>query len=148
MLAVSKSMATARAARVSAGDGIAISRRRGCGRDRITSYNVCYTKLLRETASMSRATPCAIGVAWLGADGVTHRAYRLIRPDCPERAWCFGYIHGLYPEDVAAAASFPELWDELAPHLEGALVLAHNAAFDLGVLRQTLDYYGLSYNFV
>lgn len=96
-----------------------------------------------ETASMSRATPCAIGVAWLGVDGVTHRAYRLIRPDCPERAWCFGYIHGLYPEDVAAAASFPELWDELAPHLEGALVLAHNAAFDLGVLRQTLDYYGL-----
>lgn len=96
-----------------------------------------------ETATMSRATPCAIGVAWIAGGAVTHRAYRLIRPDCSPRAWCFGHIHGLYPDDVAAAASFPEVWAELAPHLEGALVLAHNAAFDLGVLRRTLETYGL-----
>lgn len=96
-----------------------------------------------ETASMSRATPCAVGVAWIAGGAVSGRAYRLIRPDCAPRAWCFGHIHGLYPDDVADAASFPEVWADLAPHLDGALVLAHNAAFDLGVLRQTLAAYGL-----
>lgn len=96
-----------------------------------------------ETAGMARATPCAIGVAWIEGGVVARRAYRLIRPDCADRAWCFGHIHGLYPADVAGAARFPEIWEELAPHLDGALVLAHNAAFDLGVLRGCLELYGL-----
>lgn len=96
-----------------------------------------------ETATMSRATPCAIGLAWIEDGRVARRAYRLIRPDCAARMWCFGHIHGLHPGDVADAATFPEIWEDLAPHLEGALVLAHNAAFDLGVLRGTLDHYDL-----
>lgn len=97
-----------------------------------------------ETATMSRASACSIGIAWIVDGKVAHRAYRLIRPRCSPRSWCFGYIHGLYPEDVAEAAEFPEIWDELAPHLDGALVLAHNAAFDLNVLRESIALYGLA----
>lgn len=96
-----------------------------------------------ETATMSRASPCSIGIAWIVDGRVTHRAYRLIRPNCAPGAWCFGYIHGLYPRDVAEAAAFPEIWEELRPHLDGALVLAHNASFDINVLRATLALYGL-----
>ncbi len=96
-----------------------------------------------ETATMARASACSIGIAWIVDGQVTHRAYRLIRPRCSPKAWCFGYIHGLYPEDVAEAAEFPEIWEELRPHLEGALVLAHNASFDLGVLRESIALYGL-----
>jgi len=96
-----------------------------------------------ETATMARASACSLGMVWIENGRVTHRAYRLIRPRCAPKAWCFGYIHGLYPEDVAEAAEFPEIWDELRPHLDGALVLAHNAAFDLGVLRESIALYGL-----
>ncbi len=96
-----------------------------------------------ETATMARASACSIGVAWIAEGRVTHRAYRLIRPRCSPKSWCFGYIHGLYPEDVAEASEFPEIWEELRPHLEGALVLAHNASFDLGVLRESIALYGL-----
>ena len=96
-----------------------------------------------ETATMARASACSLGIVWIEDGRVTHRAYRLIRPRCAPRAWCFGYIHGLYPEDVAEAAEFPEIWDELLPHLDGALVLAHNASFDLNVLRESIVLYGL-----
>jgi len=46
---------------------------------------------------------------------------------------------------VANALTFEELWDELKPFLENRLIVAHNAAFDLSVLRYSLDAYGLLY---
>jgi DNA polymerase-3 subunit epsilon len=52
-------------------------------------------------------------------------------------------IHGIRPEDVKDEPEFPEVWAELAPHLTGTTVLAHNASFDMSVLRATLDLYGL-----
>ncbi|CCG09422.1 3'-5' exonuclease [Pararhodospirillum photometricum] len=96
-----------------------------------------------ETASTSRASACAVGLAWVANDRVVHTAHRLIRP--PElRFDPFAIsIHGIRPEMVVDKPEFPEIWREIAPHLGGALLLAHNAAFDMSVLRAILEVYGL-----
>jgi DNA polymerase-3 subunit epsilon len=96
-----------------------------------------------ETANDSRASACSIGIVWIVDGRIAHRAYRLIRPSCDEDEWLHSGIHGIYPEDVEEEPEFPEVWRELQPHLENALVLARNASFDMGVLRETLDLYGL-----
>jgi DNA polymerase III epsilon subunit-like protein len=96
-----------------------------------------------ETANASRSSPCAIGLAWVGLDGVRHVSHRLIRPKGLKFDGMNISIHGIRPEDVKDEPEFPEIWAELAPHLTGTMVLAHNASFDMSVLRATLDLYGL-----
>jgi DNA polymerase-3 subunit epsilon len=57
----------------------------------------------------------------------------------PQNTW----IHGIYPEDVEAEKTFLELWDEIEHYIDGNLVIAHNASFDMSVLRSLFDYYNI-----
>lgn len=52
-------------------------------------------------------------------------------------------IHGITPADVRDAPTFPALWPRIAPYFSDSVIAAHNAAFDLGVLRATLERYGI-----
>jgi DNA polymerase-3 subunit epsilon len=54
-------------------------------------------------------------------------------------------IHGIREEDVRDKPEFRDLWDTVRFYLEGNIVLAHNATFDMGVLGRTLDTYGITY---
>jgi ATP-dependent Lhr-like helicase len=45
-----------------------------------------------------------------------------------------GGVHGISAVDVAGAPKFADLAPTIARHLEGAIVVAHNAQFDLGFL--------------
>lgn len=98
-----------------------------------------------ETANESRTSACSIGVAWIEDGHVVETEEHLIRP----REMRFNpfntAVHGLRAEDVAGAPEFPEVWRRFARRLEGRLVLAHNASFDISVLRHTLDDYGLAW---
>ena len=47
-------------------------------------------------------------------------------------------IHGIRPEDVKNAPTFAEIWQELEERLAGKIVIAHNAPFDMGVLKASL----------
>ncbi len=96
-----------------------------------------------ETANASKASPCSIGIVWIDGGRVAQRAYRLIRPRVSHFDAANIRVHGLHPRDVAAEAEFPAIWRELAPHIEGATLIAHNASFDTGVLAATLNLYGL-----
>jgi DNA polymerase III subunit epsilon len=100
-----------------------------------------------ETANHSRASMCAAGMA-IFANGVSQESlYWLVRPP---RGHCFfredfTEIHGLTWLDVQDAPEFREIAPEFLSRLLCAdLVIAHNASFDLGVLRATLEHFGLS----
>ncbi|KQT50895.1 hypothetical protein ASG43_06465 [Aureimonas sp. Leaf454] len=97
-----------------------------------------------ETANASRASPCAIGLAFIEGGAVTRRAYHLIRPR--ELRFDAGNIrvHGIRPDDVRDAPEFPDVFETFASDLDGALLVAHNASFDVAVLAQTLALYGLA----
>ncbi len=96
-----------------------------------------------ETASSGRASACSIGISWSDDFEILRTAHRLIRPiDMNFNGFNIS-IHGIYPEDVEDEPEFPDVWEELSPHMAGKTVLAHNAAFDMSVLRATLDLYDL-----
>ena len=96
-----------------------------------------------ETANESRASACALGIARV-RDGVVEEADSwLIRPPRLEFSAMNIHIHGIRPEHVIDAPDFATLWPEVRHYFEECLILAHNARFDLAVLRETLDAFGM-----
>jgi DNA polymerase III subunit epsilon len=98
-----------------------------------------------ETANEQRNSACEIGVCVVRNNQVVESKAWLIRP--PElRFNSFNtYLHGISAKDVAGQPEFDVLWRELYPYLAGQLVLAHNAGFDMSVLRSLMDYYAIPY---
>ena len=98
-----------------------------------------------ETANENRNSACAIGLAWVENGEVTRREHRLIRP--PEMRFSAHNIrvHGIQPQDVAGRPRFPEVFSEFESDISGSLMLAHNAAFDIGVLCASLAEYRKSF---
>ena len=98
-----------------------------------------------ETANADRGSICSVGVAVI-RNGVMLRPREvLIKPHCS----CGGFspfnirIHGITPEMVRNAPEWGEFFPKLLPYLDGSTVVAHNAVFDISVLRRGLELYGL-----
>lgn len=98
-----------------------------------------------ETANEKRASACSLGMTIVKNGKVIDELYYLIKPKelrfSPMNTW----IHGLRARDVKDAKEFDELWPELEPYFNNAFIVAHNASFDMSVLRATLDAYNLPY---
>ena len=99
-----------------------------------------------ETANSSRLSICAAGLA-VFEDGILMEApYWLVRPPKGHGTFWEGFIecHGLTHLDVLDAPEFPGIAPQLLARLTRAdIVIAHNASFDIGHLRATLDHFGL-----
>lgn len=98
-----------------------------------------------ETANEHRGSVCAVGLAFARDGRVVDRRSYLVRP--PEMRFhsINISIHGIRPEDVEHAPTFDRLWETVEPMLRDRVVLAHNAGFDISVLRHALDAYGMRY---
>jgi DNA polymerase III subunit epsilon len=90
-----------------------------------------------ETANEKRSSACAIGLTTVREGQIVDSFSRLIRP--PELRFSFwnSKVHGLTENDVKDSPTFDELWPELLPLLENQIVVAHNASFDISVLRHS-----------
>jgi DNA polymerase-3 subunit epsilon len=87
-----------------------------------------------ETADFGRDSACAVGMVRVENNRIVRSESRLIRP--PRREFVFTYIHGITWEDVAGAAPFVEVWEELREIARGVdFLAAHNAPFDRSVLQ-------------
>lgn len=95
-----------------------------------------------ETANETRGSACAVGVALFKHRQCVGGGRSLINPQTHFNPYNT-MVHGLDVDDVASAPTFPEVWAELSPLLEGQTVVAHNLSFDLGVLRSTASRYDL-----
>ncbi|MDR3435046.1 3'-5' exonuclease [Telmatospirillum sp.] len=98
-----------------------------------------------ETANEGRASACAVGLSWIESGTLVRTEQRLIRPKDMRFSSMNIAIHGIFPEDVADQPEFPEVWSEFIAKEPISLLLAHNAAFDMSVLRASLDLYGIAW---
>ena len=99
-----------------------------------------------ETANPSRVSICAAGLAVFENGTLTEAPYWLVRPPKGHGRFLDNFIecHGLTHLDVLDAPEFPAIAPDFLARLNRAdIVIAHNAAFDIGHLRETLDYFGL-----
>lgn len=102
-----------------------------------------YAAIDFETANYDRASACALGIVISDGTAVTDEWYRLIHP--PEMRFdenCMMVNH-IHPEMVEHEPEFPAFWEDIACRLEGTVVFAHNALFDMRVLAAMLDWYDL-----
>lgn len=97
-----------------------------------------------ETANNSRNSACSLAAVTVENGEIVKKAYSLIKP--PQLQFdprCVD-IHGIEPEMVLEKPTFAELWPAIYEnHLKGKIVIAHNAKFDMEVLRATLQHYDL-----
>ena len=98
-----------------------------------------------ETANEQRASPCSIGLAWIENGVIESVEHHYIRPPGMRFANFNMAFHGIGPDQVRDADEFPGVLAALRPRLKGRTVLAHNASFDISVVRNTCDVYGLPY---
>jgi DNA polymerase III subunit epsilon len=101
-----------------------------------------FTAIDFETANNARVSACEIGLSRVEDGKVVETKSWLIKPVGPFLPWNVR-IHGIRPDDVADAPNFWECWPDLAPWIDGQVLVAHNASFDVSVLRETCQHYGI-----
>ncbi|MDR3247065.1 MAG: 3'-5' exonuclease [Prevotellaceae bacterium] len=102
-----------------------------------------FTALDFETADS--LIPCELGVCVVRDGIITETRSWLIKPSCfPYMNYWNENIHGISTRDLADAPYFDDAWKEIEPYIADNLLVAHNAAFDVSVLRYVLNYYGIN----
>jgi DNA polymerase-3 subunit epsilon len=104
-----------------------------------------------ETATREATSACALGLAIVRDGRVVRTESWLIQPPFNEYEYRNSLIHGMSAEDTELAPDFAEVWWEVAPLLAEGPLLAHNAPFDIRVLRALIASHQLvtpSYEYV
>ena len=103
-----------------------------------------FTAIDFETANSARASACSVGLIMVDDGKIVDKAYHLIRPDPLYFEPMNVSIHGITARDVVQAPHFYDIWPTMMEEIQGPLV-AHNAAFDMSVIRHELDAAGVPY---
>lgn len=98
-----------------------------------------------ETATFDRSSICEIGIAVVNNGIVAERKSWLIRPPHNRYDDFNTHLHGIGPADTKDKPLFPEVWKEVLPYVQNKIVVCHNAAFDMGALRDALNLYGVEF---
>jgi DNA polymerase-3 subunit epsilon len=96
-----------------------------------------------ETANEKRNSPCSIGIVVVKNGQVVERIHHLIRPMEMRFMPINIGIHGIRPAMVEKEPEFDVVWEKIKHHFYGNLVIAHNASFDISVLRKSAELYDI-----
>ena len=97
-----------------------------------------------ETATGRRASVCEAGVCVVRDGRIAETRSWLVRPQGNMYSYWNMQIHGIRPSDTEQSPEFPEVWAEISGYIDEVPVLvAHNAAFDMGCIRSSLELYGI-----
>lgn len=96
-----------------------------------------FTAIDFETANSSNASACSVGLIKVRNGRVVDRAGWLIQPPVGHDEFMEWNtrIHGLHAEDVIGAPSWDAQLPDLVEFAGGDHLVAHNAGFDMGVIR-------------
>lgn len=97
-----------------------------------------------ETPNRENNRISAIGISVIENGVITEEFYSLVNPET-----YFDYFNtrltGISEESVETAPNFAELWRQIEPLMNKGILTAHNATFDLGVLKRCLQAYGIEW---
>ena len=96
-----------------------------------------------ETPNRRNDRICSIGIIRANLQGeILDQAYLLVDPEAPFDSLNID-IHGLTAADVHGHGTFADNWPRISELIDGAIVVAHNATFDLTVLDKCIAAYGI-----
>ena len=95
-----------------------------------------------ETANRNRYSICSIGMVKFKYGEIIDTYYKLINPD---ESFSLDNIriHGIEEHEVITAPRFYNVSYEIEQFIGGRPVVAHNATFDMGALKDDYERYGL-----
>lgn len=96
-----------------------------------------------ETPNLHNDRICSIGITNLVDGKIVSSKSFLVDPECSFNAASIK-IHNITPEMVVGKPSFDEIWSTISSDFGGALLVAHNALFDLNVLKKVFRHYGIT----
>ena len=86
----------------------------------------------------------AIGITVIENGSITDEFYTLVNPETS-----FDYFNtmltGIDEDTVAQSPAFDEVWQKIEPLMNSGMLVAHNAVFDLSVLKKCLQAYGIEW---
>jgi DNA polymerase-3 subunit epsilon len=97
-----------------------------------------------ETANSLRTSVCSIGIVQVKNGKIKEELHTLINP-LSEFHYYNTKIHGITEDMVMSAPTFEEFWPSFKGFVENQTIIAHNASFDISVLRASLDNFHESY---
>ena len=97
-----------------------------------------------ETPNRYNNRMSAIGIAVIEDGQIVDTFYSLVDPEQPFD-WFNSVLTGINEETVFDAPSFPEVWEQIEPIMSSGILVAHNASFDMGVMRKCLDSYEIEW---
>lgn len=106
-------------------------------------YQPNFTAIDFETANKTRNSACSLALVVVENNEIIFKKHWYINPQTND--FYFTYLHGIKPSDVANAPTLADLWQsELKDYIDGKIIAAHNAPFDISVLNTTLQEAGIS----
>ena len=105
--------------------------------DRFIAFDV-------ETPNRYNNRMSAIGITVIENMEIVDSFYSLVDPLQPFD-WFNTQLTGINEETVFDAPTFPELWPDIEPVMSSGILVAHNAAFDMSVLRSCLQAYDIEW---
>ena len=95
-----------------------------------------------ETPNHENNRMSAIGISVVEDGRITEEFFSYVNPEA--RFDVFNtQLTGIDAGTVADAPAFPQLWAQIEPLMSSGILAAHNAVFDLSVLRHCLQDYGI-----
>ena len=97
-----------------------------------------------ETPNRLNHRMSAIGITVVEDGAIADEFYSLVDPETDFESFNT-WLTGISEESVRGAPTFPQLWPTIEPLLSSGVLAAHNATFDLGVLRRCLRDYDIDW---
>ena len=97
-----------------------------------------------ETPNYQNDRISAIGLTVIEDGRITDEYYTLVDPQTHFDRFNI-QLTGITPQMVADKPDFGALWPQLEDLMEGSVLVAHNAPFDLSVLAKCLRAYGIAW---
>ena len=95
-----------------------------------------------ETPNRYNNRMSAIGISVVEDGMITDSWFSYVNPET-----FFDYFNtqltGIDEDTVEDAPTFPELWEQIEPLFSSGILVAHNASFDMGVLKKCLRDYDI-----
>lgn len=97
-----------------------------------------------ETPNRANNRMSAIGITVIEGGKITDSFFSLVDPETH-----FDYFNtqltGISTLTVQGAPNFSELWKQIKPLMDSGILVAHNAIFDMGVLKKCLHGYSIAW---
>ncbi|HEX6983412.1 MAG TPA: exonuclease domain-containing protein [Balneolaceae bacterium] len=98
-----------------------------------------------ETANRERGSVCQVGLAIFEKGSLVESKSWLIKPYNNYFDDINKHIHGITEQHVVNSPSWNDIWPEVNNYINNSLIIAHNASFDISVLRHVLDIHSIRY---